>query len=256
MAIAKEFEEKWQFPNCLGSVDGKHVAINPPANSGSYYYNYKGFHSLVMMAIANANYEFIYVHFGTNGRVSDGGVINCTEFYRRLIHGQLKLPPTPDKGLPFVFISDEAFTLREDFLKPYSFKCLDDEKRIFNYRLSRARRVVENAFGILVSKFRVFRSQINLQPQKIENIVMASCALHNFLRRNNSATYTPPGSVDIEDPVTHEIQEGLHARENIVSVARGQMRNASERAKLTRDMFKDYFNNHGAVPWQDKFLYR
>lgn len=117
---------------------------------------------------------------------------------------------------------DEAFTLREDFLKPYTFRDLNGEKRIFNYCLSRVRRVVGNALGILLSRFRVLRSEINLRSQKTENIVKPSYVLHNFLRRNNSATYTPAGSVNIENPVTYEIQEGLHARENIVAVARGQ----------------------------------
>lgn len=171
-----------------------------------------------------------FVNFGTNGRVSDGGVIGCTDFYEKLLHGQLNLPPPSDNGMPYVFIGDEAFALQEDFLKPYSFKTLNDERRIFNYRLSRARRVVENAFGILVSRFRVLKSQINMQPQKIDDVVLACCALHNFLRRNNSATYTPVGSTDADNPLTHEIQDGLRAGENnIAPLAKGAGRNASDR---------------------------
>lgn len=76
--IAADFEEMWQFPNCVGAVDGKHVAIVPPSNSGSFFYNYKGFHSMVLMAVVNARCEFIMCDFGTNGRVSDGGVIQNT----------------------------------------------------------------------------------------------------------------------------------------------------------------------------------
>lgn len=71
--IAQEFEQRWNFPHCLGALDGKHVKIIPPDGSGSYFYNYKGFHSMVLMAIVNANYEFIIAEFGTNGRISDGG---------------------------------------------------------------------------------------------------------------------------------------------------------------------------------------
>jgi hypothetical protein len=82
--IAKGFGSRWNFPNCLGAVDGKHVAIISPPGGGSFFYSYKGFHSLVLMGIANANYEFIPVDFGTNGHISDGGVIENTNFYDKL----------------------------------------------------------------------------------------------------------------------------------------------------------------------------
>lgn len=81
--IGNLFEEKWNFPNCLGAVDGKHVHITPPKDAGSYFYNYKGYNSLVLMAVVNANYEFLYADIGTNGRVSDGGVLNNTTFGKK-----------------------------------------------------------------------------------------------------------------------------------------------------------------------------
>jgi hypothetical protein len=56
----------------------KHIRIVPPPEIGSHFCNYKGFHSIVLVAIANSNYEFILFDIGTNGRISDGGVINNT----------------------------------------------------------------------------------------------------------------------------------------------------------------------------------
>ena len=210
---------------------------------------------MVLVVVANANFEILYLSFGTNGRVSDGGIIEYTDFYNKLLQGELNLPPTnPSNGLPYVFISDEAFALRDDFLKPYNIRVLDtNEKRIFNYRyrLSRARRVVENVFGILVARFGVLRSQISLQPKNIDSVVLACCASHNFLRKTASTIYTPTECLDNEDPITHEINDGLRAGESqIASLASGKARNPSQEAKHVRDKFTVYFNNEGRVPWQ------
>jgi len=97
----------------LGSVDGKHVKITPPRGSGSFCWNYKGCSSLVLISIANANYELLYCDFGTNGRVSDGAVIENVKFYDKLLHEELNLPlpRKPDNStsdLPYVFVGDEA----------------------------------------------------------------------------------------------------------------------------------------------------
>jgi len=163
--IAKGFNDKWTFPNCLGAVDGKHVSIKKPLHTGSYYYNYKIFFSIVLMAVVNSNYEFIMADADTNGRISDGGVLGKTAFGKALGDKLLQIPepgtlPNSRKKLPFVFVGDEAFALTENFMKPYGQAGLTAEQRIFNYRLSRARRVVENSFGILVSRFGVLQRPI------------------------------------------------------------------------------------------------
>jgi len=133
-------------------------------DSGSQYYNYKKPHSIVLMVIANAHCEFIYCDVGTNGRISDGGVINNTIFYEQLVNNQLDIPaPEPvsfDLDLKYVFVGDDAFAMRSDLIKPLNRASLNNERRICNYRISRARRVVENSYGI--SRFRVFNTAINL----------------------------------------------------------------------------------------------
>lgn len=76
MEISKKFEERWQFPHALGAIDGKHIVIKPPAGAGSYYYNYKHTHSIVLMVIAGPDYECLYADVGRNGRMNDGGVVH------------------------------------------------------------------------------------------------------------------------------------------------------------------------------------
>ena len=138
----KGFEDKWNFPHCLGSIDGKHVNIIPPNGSGSRYYNYKGQHSLVLMAIVDANYQFILCDFGTNGRISDGGVLQNTSFFEKLERNQLNIPaednvPNTTTILPYVFVADDAFPLRPDMIKPFRLAdASSQERKIFNYRTS------------------------------------------------------------------------------------------------------------------------
>ena len=162
--IAKGFEVKCNVPNCLGAVDGKHAAIVAPPRDGSYFFNYKGYNSQVLTGIVDSNYEFIYFNFGTNGHVSDGGVLEHTDFYDKLQNECLKIPESSDvkrRKLPYVFIGDE-FSLRKDFLKPYNVKQLTRETKIFDYRHSRARRIIENVFGILVARFGIFKTHITV----------------------------------------------------------------------------------------------
>lgn len=150
--IAEGFDLKWQFPHCLGAIDGKHIFIQPPANSGSTFYNYKSRFSILLMAVVDANYKFIYTNVGVQGRVSDGGLFAQSDLRAALDERKLNLPPAkalPNTNIimPYAFVGDEAYPLRNDLLKPYPHRRLQPEQRIFNYRVSRARRVVENAFG-------------------------------------------------------------------------------------------------------------
>lgn len=120
------------------------------------------------MAIVNSNYEFIYVDVGKNGRVSDGSVIESTLFYDLLQQGKLSLPENKDtvKNMNFVFLADEAFSLTENILKPYAQRELTHKKRVYNYRVSRARNCVENAFGLIAVRFRILQSAIHLAQKK------------------------------------------------------------------------------------------
>ena len=208
----------------------------------------------MLLALANANYEFIMCDVGTNGRLSDGGVLENTKFGELLSEEKLDLPEpakpeNSNRVLPYVFIGDEAFALRKDFLKPYSSKDLTVERRIFNYRLSRARRIIENVFGIMASRFRIFSSPINLKIANIGKVVLACCVLHNYLRRQCSASYLPPGNVCNENPT---IPDAMHGDVELQSLERTRNRNPPQEAKEVRNQFTAYFTEEGAVAWQDK----
>ena len=203
--IAKKFNEKWQYPHCLGAIDGKHVVVQQPPNSGSYFYNYKHTHSIVVLAVAGPDYECLYADIGTNGRVSDGGIWKKCGLALAIEDNKLSLP-SPEylagcsECLPFVLVGDDAFALKPYFMKPYPQQGLSIEKRVYNYRHSRARRISENLFGIVVNRWRFLRTTLQLPPETVESLIKAAFVLHNFLRKGASRNdYCPPGLCDAED---------------------------------------------------------
>ncbi|KAI8432788.1 hypothetical protein MSG28_013744 [Choristoneura fumiferana] len=121
LSIAQEFNEKWNFPNCIGAVDGKHCVIQAPINSGSDFFNYKSTFSVVLMAIVDANYNFIFADIGCQGRISDGGVFRNTSFYQKLQNNELNLPndqslPGRPQNMPFFPSSEEEWlAIAEEF---------------------------------------------------------------------------------------------------------------------------------------------
>lgn len=259
--IAQDYYKRWNFPNCVGAMDGKHIAIQAPINSGSEFFNYKHYFSLVLFAVVDANYNFIYAKVGCQGRISDGGVFSDTRISKLLEGGKLNLPPDSElpgsnQTAPYVFVGDDAFPLKVNIMKPYpGIQEKESQTRIFNYRLSRARRMSENVFGIMCSIFRSLRRPMLLQPETTRKVVMAILYLHNFLRKQSCDIYNPPGSFDIECLDSGMITPGIWRRDaaeqnSLINLRRIPRRSALD-AQRVRDKFKDYFvTPEGEVPWQ------
>lgn len=265
--IADAFYNRWQFPNCLGALDGKHVIIRQPNKSGTVYFNYKNSFSIVLMALVDADYRFIYTNVGAEGKSADGGVWGATRLARAMEHDREKpdeepqafIPqPAPivndDRDIPYAIVGDDAFALSVNLMKPYAHRSLSREEQIFNYRLSRARRIVENAFGIMANRWRILLTKIMLRPESTEDVVNACCALHNWLRRKHP-TYTNH-LLDREDPITHQVTPGLWREDKaMLALERMAQGRLNMQAKAQRDYLCAWMcSPAGAVPWQERMV--
>lgn len=244
LQIASGFEQKANFPHCIGAVDGKHIRVKKPANSGSLYFNYKEYFSIVLLAIVDSDYRFIFVNVGSYGKECDSSIFKETAFWKKMVQGTLNLPtpkpinPESQIDLPYVLVGDEGFGLHENLLRPFGGTHLEKKKRIFNYRLTRARRYVECNFGIFSNKWRIFHRPLDVKEETAIWIVKACTVLHNFIRE----------------------KEGLYFEEAVPVVGFDNLGNTQTRrggrsADFIRTTFADYFvTPTGSVPWQNEAI--
>lgn len=151
------------------------------------FYKYKQYFSIVLQGLVDAHYKFINIDVGGYGKQSDGGTFRASALFLYLSDGRLNyIPnattlPNSDITVPYVFIGNEVYPLLTNLLKPYSRQQLDTNKEYFNARLSRARRTVKCAFGIIYSKWRIFSKEIEATLEVADNIVKVICVLHNVI---------------------------------------------------------------------------
>lgn len=245
LKVSAEFFDKWNFPNCAGCIDGKHIRIKCPKKSGTMFYNYKQYFSIVLQAVADANYKFLCVDVGGYGKQSDGGTFISSTLRQQLETGfflpdSKKLPNT-DVVLPHVLLGDDAYPLKTYLMKPYSKRHLSREEEIFNYRLSRCRRTVECAFGIMAAKWRLLNKPIETNPEKGDLIVKCLSLLHNII-------------IDREGVFqSNVLQAELIQEHNKTGGDKSRVNNRSTNMACdVRDTFKVYFNSElGAIPQQN-----
>ncbi|CAH1968721.1 unnamed protein product [Acanthoscelides obtectus] len=179
---------------------------------------------------------------GACWKSKDSTIFKNSTFFKKLTEKSLNIPgPKPvseirTTRLPHVIVGDEAFSLSEHIMRPYCGKNLTKEKRIFNYRLSRARRYIECCFGILVNKWRIFHKPLNEHIEFAENIIKACCVLHNYVRLRDGYRY--------EDTLFETALDGL----STTTIRPGV------RSRYTRDIFADYFMKEGRLSWQEKMI--
>ena len=155
--IVDSFERRWGFPQCAGAIDGSRIPISAPELNHTDYYSRKGWYSMVVQAVVIMN-VFHDVCVGWPGSVHDARIFINSIIYKRITDykilecvGRTIL----GRNIPPCIIGDSAYPIQPWLMKPFSgVSSLTPQQKHFNYRLSRARIVVENAFGRLKVRWR------------------------------------------------------------------------------------------------------
>ena len=150
--------------------------------------------------------------------------------------------PGDTADIPFFLIGDGAFALEEFLMKLHDHRNLTCEERVFNYRLSWARHVVENAFGIMPMQFLVLTTTMRHRPEIASLMASACCVLHNIIRDRYSAMQAP--MLDRENQIYNLIPVAWQNGHDMHDINRNIRGNTS----MKRDLMKLYYNDIGSVP--------
>ncbi|XP_066026359.1 putative nuclease HARBI1 [Pocillopora verrucosa] len=184
--IINGFQRKWNFPQCLGAIDGTHIPIKAPLVHHADFYNRKCFHSVILQGVCDSQCCFTNVFAGWPGRAHDSRVFGRSQIGNLITEGRLisddsNLRRVIDNHViePFL-IGDPAYPISKHLMKNYPGSNLTPEKEHFNYRLSRARIQIERAFGRLKGRWRCLLKALECELDKVVLHATTACILHNI----------------------------------------------------------------------------
>ncbi|KAJ8685821.1 hypothetical protein QAD02_021614 [Eretmocerus hayati] len=243
LSIAARYVYLWNHPHCGGSSDATHIWIIRPPHGGSLFRNYKGFNSIILMTLSDADRRITWYCVGDYGYLSDSSAYSVSSLCRKLENNQLGFPgPRPLPGtnevVPQVILADAIFPLSKNVMKPYGkHRPLTRREKIYNYCHSRGRMPVECQYGGLQEKWHILDQPLGFDLSVTNDLVVALVALHNFIINSNHPelpTFEP----------TQPNDEPMEVENYECRLSAGDI----------RERFADYFNvgGPGYLPWVER----
>ena len=231
--IVEDFESRWGFPQCVGAIDGTHIPIIAPHQNPLDYFNRKGHHSIVMQAMVDSDYTFMDIYVGWPGSVHDARILANSKLFREAEAGTL-LPDIKRSihgtDVPLLTLGDPAYPFLPWLMKPYTNNGRLTSKQFrFNYRLSRARMVVECAFRRLKGRWRSLLKRNDTRVEFLPTYIAACCVLHNICEIHGDSVNND--WLDTQD-------NGSCNQTGQTNVSQGS---TTQVASCTREALTDYF---------------
>ena len=179
-----KFKEKVNFPQVVGAIDGTHVEIKAPLVNPADYFNRKQKYSVVTQAVVDSRMMFMDVSTGWPGSIHDARVLRLSRVFREIGNGNILTRPVEminGINVKPLILGDPAYPLRPWLMTPFPMVgALTAAQQRFNYRLSKARVVVERAFGKLKNRWRCLLKQLEESTDRVPKTIITCCILHNI----------------------------------------------------------------------------
>ncbi|KAK9696185.1 DDE superfamily endonuclease [Popillia japonica] len=215
ISISSEFEKKQGIPNVLGCIDGCHIRTKKPKINGDDFINRKGYPSILLQGVVDHRKMFLDISVGAPGSIHDARLLRQYKLFEEIETGRQLLYNK------YHLLGGSAYPVLNWLIPPYKDNgLLTEQQRLFNFKHSATRIVVEHGFGVLNGRFRRLREFQNDSLSFIVHSVVAAWVLHNIcisrnIEDNNVIEYMEDLDNNVE---SEETVEGFDKREEICNL--------------------------------------
>lgn len=180
-SLSDLFKEKNGIDGQLGAVDGLlvHIHLPPGTKNARKYQCYKSYYAMNMQAVAGPNGEYLYVNIGHAGATGDGCAIRGSKFWKMNERNVFKHTDG------YHWIGDNAYSLMPWLMCPYADAALGSQQDVYNLTLSKARQVIERAFGMTIQRFRILAAPLTYSIAQCVKVAKLCCTLHNICLKDS-----------------------------------------------------------------------